>query len=98
MTQEQIYHGKARNSVREEPSIYRNATAFGSGVRFSAMLTPEYRSVPRSALSYDPPVRSESLFVNTALLSYRPKSNLEVAFRRDQLPTGVNLPDLTIFV
>jgi hypothetical protein len=98
VTQEQIYHGKARNSVREEPSDIQKRDRVRFRGALSAMLTPEYRSVPRSALSYDPPVRSESLFVNTALLSYRPKSSLEVAFRRDQLPTGVNFPDLTIFV
>jgi len=38
------------------------------------------------------------LFLNTALLSYRPTSNLEIAFGRDQLPTGINIPDLAVFV
>ena len=78
--------------------MYRNATDLGAGLRFSAVITAENRSAPRPAFSYDVPVGSDPLFVNTALLSYRPRSNVEIAFGRDQLPTGVNVPDLTIFV
>jgi hypothetical protein len=36
--------------------------------------------------------------VNTALISYRPRQNLEFAVGRDQLPSGINLPDLSFFI
>jgi len=78
--------------------MYRNATELGAGLRFSATVTGENQSAPRPTFSYDLPVSSHPLFLNTALLSYRPTSNLEIAFGRDQLPTGINIPDLAVFV
>jgi hypothetical protein len=38
------------------------------------------------------------LFVNTALLSYRANEKIEVAIGRDQLPTGINIADLAVFI
>jgi hypothetical protein len=38
------------------------------------------------------------MFVNTALVHYRPRETLEFAAGRDQLPSGVNVPDLAAYV
>lgn len=78
--------------------LYRNATELGAGFRFTATLTGENTSVPRPSLPYDAAGKSADLFVNTALLSYRATQGLEFAVGRDQLPTGVNIPDLAVFI
>ncbi|MDQ6700266.1 MAG: hypothetical protein M3Z36_08775 [Acidobacteriota bacterium] len=78
--------------------LYRNATELGNGFRFTATLTGENTSAPRPSLSYDLAVKSAELFVNTALLSYRARNTLEIAVGRDQLPTGINIPDLAVFI
>jgi hypothetical protein len=73
--------------------MYRNATEVAKGFRVSATLTGETDSMPRPDLSYDPRPNSPSMFVNTALLQYR-SGQVEFAMGRDQLPTGLNIPDL----
>jgi len=78
--------------------IYRNATELGNGLRLTGTVTGETANVLRPALSYDAPTNSSTLFVNTALLSYRTAHNLEFSVGRDQLPTGVNIADLGVFV
>src|SRR5205823_5279831 len=77
--------------------IYRNATELGRGFRFSFTATGENTDVPRPSTVYEPPSKSAALFINTALVSYRPVGNLEFAIGRDQLPAGVNVPDLASF-
>ena len=74
--------------------MYRNATTLSNAFRISATVTAEGADAPRPALSYDPAARSSAVFVNTALLHYRPRKSLEFAAGRDQLPSGINLPDL----
>jgi hypothetical protein len=78
--------------------LYRNVTELGKGFRVTGTVTGENESAPRPSLAYDPPTRSSEIFVNTALLSYRAKPTLEFAIGRDQLPTGVNIPDLSVFI
>ncbi len=78
--------------------MYRNATELGGGWRISFTGTGENLSVLRPSLTYEPPSNSATFFVNTALVSYRPMKNLEFAVGRDQLPTGINVPDLSFFV
>jgi hypothetical protein len=78
--------------------MYRNATALSTAFRLSATVTAEGRDAPRPALSYDPPAQPSALVVNTALLHYRPRPTFELAAGRDQLPSGVNLPDLAPFI
>jgi hypothetical protein len=78
--------------------MYRNATELGGGLRFTLTVTGENVNVPRPALAYDLPSGSAAVFVNTALLSYRPLQNLEFSLGRDQMPTGINVPDLSFFV
>ena len=78
--------------------IYRNATELGHGFRLTALVTAETDHAPRPALAYDPPTQPRTLFVNTALVSYRATKHMEFAVGRDQLPTGVNVPDLSFFI
>ncbi len=78
--------------------LYRNATELGKGFRLTATITGENQSAPRPSLLYDMPSSPAQVFVNTALLSYRAKPTLEIAVGRDQLPTGVNIADLSVFV
>jgi len=78
--------------------LYRNATEFGSGVRFSATVVGENESAARPSLAYEPAVRPTQVYVTSALLSWRVHNNLEFSAGRDALPNGVNLPDLAIYV
>jgi hypothetical protein len=77
--------------------MYRNVTDIAKGFRVSATLTGETDSTLRPALSYDPPSEASSVFVNTALLQYR-TGEVEFAVGRDQLPTGINIPDLAPWI
>jgi hypothetical protein len=78
--------------------MYRNTTNLSSAFRMSAIVTAEGASAPRPAAVYDPAAQSSTIFVNTALLHYRPRESLEFAVGRDQLPSGINIPDLAVFV
>jgi hypothetical protein len=78
--------------------MYRNATSLSNAFRFSATVTAEGADAPRPALSYDPAARSSAVFVNTALVHYKPRPSMEFAAGRDQLPSGVNVPDLAPFI
>ena len=78
--------------------MYRNVTALNDAFRVSATVTAESEGAPRPTLSYEPVARPSSLFVNTALLHYRASPTIELAAGRDQLPSGVNVPDLALFV
>jgi hypothetical protein len=73
--------------------MYRNVTELGAGFRVSGVVTAEGEHVLRPALLYDPPPTAAPLFVNTALLHYRFGSAAEIAVGRDQLPSGINIPD-----
>jgi hypothetical protein len=77
---------------------YRNATELGKGFRLSGMVVGETRAAPRPGLAYDPPVRPTQVYVPSALISYRATPTLEFAAGRDQLPTGINLPDLGMYI
>jgi hypothetical protein len=89
---------KAGTQLFRSRFIYRNATELGKGFRFTPTITGENTSALRPSLAYDPATSSAQLFFNTALLSYRAKKTLEVSVGRDQLPTGVNIADLSVFV
>ena len=78
--------------------MYRNATELGKGWRLSAVVDGENRSVKRPNLGYDPPIEPKEVYFTSALLSYRPRSTLEFSVGRDELPTGVNNPDLTSYI
>jgi hypothetical protein len=78
--------------------LYRNVTEVGKGFRLSGVVTFEGASALRPARTYDPAASSSTMFVNTALVHYRPRETLEFAAGRDQLPSGVNVPDLAAYV
>jgi hypothetical protein len=78
--------------------LYRNVSELGGGFRISAILTTESSHAPRPAVAYDPAIAGATSFVNTALVHYRHGTSFEVAVGRDQLPTGVNIPDLAAFI
>jgi hypothetical protein len=78
--------------------LYRNVTNLGAGFRLSGVATIEGASAPRPTKSYDPAARGSTLFVNSALVSYRPAKTLELDAGRDQLPSGVNVPSLGAYI
>jgi hypothetical protein len=110
VTQEQVSTstGKPITGLLRSRLIYRNSTELGCGLRVSAMVAIENESAPRPALKYEPSInpravyRSDAVtfrgYLMNALVSYRPAKNLEVSAGRDQLPTGVNIADLSTFV
>ena len=70
----------------------------GKGSRFTGTITGENENALRPSKPYDRPSNSSQTFINTALLSYRAEPTLEFAVGRDQLPTGINIPDLSYFI
>ncbi len=90
--------GRPGTQVFRGRYIYRNATELGKGLRITATVTGENQNALRPTLAYEPPVNSSQVFVNTALLSYRARPSLEFAIGRDQLPTGLNIADLSVFI
>src|SRR5207249_4941655 len=85
------------NQVRAR-FVYRNATELGRGFRLSAVINGENDSSKRAGVSYDPPIRPRQVYMTSALLSFRPAKTLEISGGRDQLPSGVNIPDLSFLV
>jgi hypothetical protein len=57
-------------------------------------VTAETGHVPRPALRYEPASDAPPVFLGTALVHYRLGSAAEIAVGRDQLPSGINIPDL----
>jgi hypothetical protein len=63
--------------------VYRNSTQLTRRIRLSAVVGAEYPG---------------SFFVAQALAHYRPTDTIEISVGRDQLPSGLNLPDLSLFI
>ncbi len=78
--------------------MYRNVTHLSNAFRVSGMATLEGATALRPVRSYDPPTKDSTLFVNTALVHYRARPTLEFAAGRDQLPSGINVPDLGAYI
>lgn len=78
--------------------LYRNATELGKGLRLSATIGAENLSSPRQRLAYQSPIIPKTYYVTSALISYRANRHIEFAAGRDQLPTGINIPDLTSLI
>ena len=66
--------------------LYRNVTDVSDGFRLSATVT------------CDPAKKPSALFVNEAMVHYRVGNTLELAGGRGPLPSGVNVPDLALFI
>jgi hypothetical protein len=78
--------------------MYRNATELGRGFRVSAIFMGENEHTPRPSTPYERPVRPGDVYVNTALVHYRPRDGLEFAAGRDLLPGGILTSDLSPFI
>lgn len=89
--------GHAPGSFRPRLS-YRNVSQLNPRIRVSGMLTFDGETAPRPELTYDPASRPAPVFLNAALIQYRAGETLEFAAGRDQLPSGVNVPDLGAFI
>jgi hypothetical protein len=90
--------GQAGADVFRPRLMYRNATDLSHGWRVSGAVTTDGELTPRPTASYDPAAKATTFFVNSALVSYRPAKSVEFAIGRDQLPTGINVPDLSYYV
>ena len=78
--------------------MYRNVTALSNAFRVSGIFTVEGARAPRPARSYDPAASGATGFLNTALVHYQPNDAFEIAAGRDQLPSGINVPDLVPYI
>jgi hypothetical protein len=90
--------GQSAAEIFRPRLMYRNATDLTHGWRLSGTVTADGELTPRPAVSYDPLAKASTFFVNSALVQYRPTKSLEFAVGRDQLPTGINVPDLSYYV
>ena len=90
--------GKPGTQIFRSRFLYRNATELGKGFRFTGTVMGENVAAPRSSFAYDGAGKPSQVFLTTALLSYRVKPSLEIAVGRDQLPTGVNISDLSSLI
>jgi hypothetical protein len=93
-----VWTGGSGAAAMRARLMYRNVTTVTDRVRLAAVVTGESRDAMRPARAYDPPSSASDVFVNTALVHVRATDAIEIAVGRDQLPTGVNLPDLSTFV
>ena len=78
--------------------MYRNISEISTALRVSAIVTFEGASALRPSRSYDPATPATAMVVNTALVHYRPRATVEIAAGRDQLPSGINIPDLSGYI
>lgn len=98
LQRQDTWTGASRSDTFKPRLMYRNVTVINEDVRVSGVATFESDHSPRASFSYDPAATASSVFVNTALIHYRASDTMEIAAGRDQLPTGVNLADPTMFV
>jgi hypothetical protein len=78
--------------------LYRNFTELPQGFAVHLTLTGETDDLPRPTAAYDPRPGTSSPIVNVALLRFRVLPAVDVYGGRDQLPSGVNIPDLGAFI
>jgi hypothetical protein len=98
MQEQGKWTGQSSVSTFRARLMYRTVADLSSRVRFAGTVTGENESARRPPLRYDPPAAASHLFVNTALLHYRASNTVELAVGRNQLPTGINVPDLGLFI
>jgi hypothetical protein len=75
--------------------LYRNSTHLGRRLRVSGVVGAEYPGSTKASADGAPTARP---FVSQALAHLRPAETIEISLGRDQLPSGLNLPDLTVFI
>jgi hypothetical protein len=88
----------SRTDIFRPRVMYRNATDLTHGWRISGSVTADGEVTPRPGAIYEPAAKAATIFVNSALVQYRPAKSLEFAVGRDQLPTGINVSDLSYFI
>ena len=88
----------SNRSILRSRLFYRNVTQLNPIVRFSGSIEADAHAPVRSGLPYEQRVEPGRIFVNSALLHIRARDNIEIAFGRDALPTGLNLPDRGLFI
>ena len=98
MQQQTKWNRQTPVSAMRARVMFRAVAALSSKLRFAGTVTGENEGAARPSLLYEPAAVAAHVFVNTALLHYRASDNLEIAVGRDQLPTGINIPDLGVFV
>ena len=98
MQQQGKWDGRSSINAMRARLMYRTVAAISDSIRFAATVTGENESAARPKLSYEPPAAASHVFVNTALLHYRAGESVDIAVGRDQLPTGINIPDLGVFI
>jgi hypothetical protein len=89
-------HEPAEGSVRARLQ-YRNVTQLPAGFAVQVGVTGETDPAPRPVRAYDPAFESSSPVLNVALVQYRVTPGLTISAGRDQLPTGVDVPDTSLF-
>ena len=90
--------GQPMLGVEKMRLFYRNVSQLGRGFQVTATMAGENEPSLRKTTAYDPATRESKVFLVTALLDYKPTSNMQFSFGRDQLPTGLNIPDQTVFI
>ena len=98
MQQQTKWNGQTPVSAMRARIMFRAVAALSSNFRFAGTVTGENEGAARPSLLYEPAAAAAHVFVNTALLHYRASESLEIAIGRDQLPTGINIPDLGVFI
>jgi hypothetical protein len=85
-------------SILRSRLFYRNVTQLSPAIRFSASVEADGHAGLRSRLPYEQRIEPGRFFVNTALLHIKARESVEIAFGRDALPTGLNVPDRGLFI
>jgi hypothetical protein len=98
MQQQGKWDGRSGTGTLRARVMYRAVATLSNSVRFAGTVTGENERAARPSLFYEPPAAASPVFVNTALLHYRASEHVEIAVGRDQLPTGINVPDLGAFI
>lgn len=98
MQQQTKWNGRTPVGAMRARIMFRAVADLGGNFRFAGTVTGENEGAARPSLVYEPAAAASHAFVNTALLHYRASNSLEIAVGRDQLPTGINVPDLGVFI
>ncbi len=90
LQQQGTWAGPASGGTLRARLMYRTVATLSDRLRFAGTVTGENGT----AL----PAGTAHVLVNTALLHYRATDTIEVAVGKDQLPAGINVPDLALFI
>jgi hypothetical protein len=98
-TEQAAWSGSKAGTQTFKPVLmYRNVTTLGRGFSVAGTVIAETTPAPRPSLRYDPAIDPSPITLTTALVYYQPTESIMLAAGKDQLPTGVNGPDLGAFI